>query len=111
STVAMMFRVSAMVAALLLVPVLAQGQLRATAGPVRPLAISPDGTRAISGSFDTSVIRWSLSNNAAECCRSMTARSTRLSSSATALRHQRGGHAFCELDAGRAADVEGARGA
>jgi len=35
-------------------------------GPVRALAISPDGTQAVSGSFDTLVIRWSLSNNAAE---------------------------------------------
>jgi len=33
---------------------------------VRALAISPDGSRAISGSFDTSAIRWSLARNVAE---------------------------------------------
>jgi cytochrome c len=44
----------------------AQAQLRGHGGPVRALAISPDGTQAVSGSFDTSVIRWSLSHNAAE---------------------------------------------
>jgi cytochrome c len=41
-------------------------QLRGHGGPVRALAISPDGTTAISGSFDTSAIRWSLTRNAAE---------------------------------------------
>jgi cytochrome c len=44
----------------------AQAQLRGHGGPVRALAISPDGTRAVSGSFDTSAIRWSLARNAAE---------------------------------------------
>jgi cytochrome c len=44
----------------------AQAQLRGHGGPVRALAISPDGTQAVSGSFDTSVIRWSLARNAAE---------------------------------------------
>jgi cytochrome c len=44
----------------------AQAQLRGHGGPVRALAISPDGTTAISGSFDSSAIRWSLSRNAAE---------------------------------------------
>jgi cytochrome c len=44
----------------------AQAQLRGHGGPVRALALSPDGTQAVSGSFDTSVIRWSLSRNAAE---------------------------------------------
>ncbi len=43
----------------------AQAQLRGHGGPVRALAISPDGTRAVSGSFDTSAIRWSLTRNAA----------------------------------------------
>ena len=37
-----------------------------TAGALRALAISPDGAQAISGSFDTSAIRWSLQRNAAE---------------------------------------------
>ena len=41
-------------------------QLRGHGGPVRALAISPDGTRAISGSFDSAAIRWSLERNEAE---------------------------------------------
>ena len=41
-------------------------QLRGHGGPVRAVAVSPDGTKAISGSFDTSAIRWSLTRNAAE---------------------------------------------
>jgi cytochrome c len=41
-------------------------QLRGHGGPVRALAISPDGKSALSGSFDTSAIRWSLERNAAE---------------------------------------------
>jgi cytochrome c len=55
--------------ALLLLPLglpAAQAQLRGHGGPVRALAISPDGTRAVSGSFDTSAIRWSLKRNVAE---------------------------------------------
>jgi len=43
----------------------AQAQLRGHGGPVRALAISPDGKLAISGSFDTSAIRWSLERDAA----------------------------------------------
>src|SRR5262249_22147366 len=39
---------------------------RGHGGPVRALAILPDGTQTGSGSFDTSAIRWSLSKNAAE---------------------------------------------
>jgi len=45
---------------------LAQAQLRGHGGPVRALAISPDGSEAVSGSFDTSAIRWSLIRNVAE---------------------------------------------
>src|SRR5215467_1708163 len=41
-------------------------QLRGHGGAVRALAISPDGLHVISGSFDTSAIRWSLSRNVAE---------------------------------------------
>jgi cytochrome c len=41
-------------------------QLRGHGGPVRAVAISPDGTAALSGSFDSSAIRWSLTHNAAE---------------------------------------------
>jgi cytochrome c len=44
----------------------AQAQLRGHGGPVRALAISPDGSEAVSGSFDTSAIRWSLTRNVAE---------------------------------------------
>jgi cytochrome c len=41
-------------------------QLRGHGGPVRALAISSDGATAISGSFDSTAIRWSLKRNAAE---------------------------------------------
>ena len=41
-------------------------QLRGHGGPVRALAISADGQTAISGSFDSTAIRWSLARNAAE---------------------------------------------
>ncbi len=54
---------------LLLLPLVtgvSYAQLRGHGGPVRALAIFPDGKRAVSGSFDTSVIRWSLERNAAE---------------------------------------------
>ena len=44
----------------------AAAQLRGHGGPIRALAISPDGTHVISGSFDTSAILWSLPNNSAE---------------------------------------------
>jgi len=44
----------------------APAQLRGHGGPVRALAVSPDGSEAASGSFDTAVIRWSLARNTAE---------------------------------------------
>ena len=44
----------------------ALAQLRGHGGPVRALAISLDGQTAISGSFDSTAIRWSLRRNAAE---------------------------------------------
>jgi len=44
----------------------ANAQLRGHGGPVRALAVSPDGKGLMSGSFDTSAIRWSLERNAAE---------------------------------------------
>jgi cytochrome c len=44
----------------------ASAQLRGHGGPVRALAISSDGQNAISGSFDSTAIRWSLTRNAAE---------------------------------------------
>ena len=62
----MMPRVFLILAIVLLSIPPAQAQLRGHGGPVRALAISPDGTQAISGSFDTSAIRWSLQKNAAE---------------------------------------------
>ena len=45
---------------------LSYAQLRGHGGPVRALAISRDGRQALSGSLDTSIIRWSLRKNAAE---------------------------------------------
>jgi cytochrome c len=44
----------------------AQAQLRGHGGPVRALAVSADGTTAVSGSFDSSAILWSLTRNSAE---------------------------------------------
>src|SRR5947199_10869675 len=44
----------------------AHAQLRGHGGPVRAVAVSADGATAISGSFDTSAIRWSLTRGAAE---------------------------------------------
>ncbi len=44
----------------------AHGQLRGHGGPVRALAISPDGKIAVSGSFDTAAIIWSLQRSTAE---------------------------------------------
>ena len=49
---------SALVVALASAP--AQAQLRGHGGPVRAVAVSADGATALSGSFDTSAIRWSL---------------------------------------------------
>lgn len=43
----------------------AHAQLRGHGGPVRAVSVSPDGKTAISGSFDTSAILWSLERNAA----------------------------------------------
>jgi cytochrome c len=44
----------------------AHAQLRGHGGPVRAIAVSADGKTALSGSFDSSAIRWSLERNAAE---------------------------------------------
>jgi cytochrome c len=44
----------------------AEAQMRGHGGPVKSLAISPDGAFVLSGSFDSSAIRWSLSRNTAE---------------------------------------------
>ncbi|HMM89671.1 c-type cytochrome [Bradyrhizobium sp.] len=59
----------ALAATLLALPIAitdACAQLRGHGGPVRSLAISSDGQSAISGSFDSTAIRWSLTRNAAE---------------------------------------------
>jgi cytochrome c len=53
-------------AVLSIVATSAFAQLRGHGGPVRALAISADGQIAISGSFDSTAIRWSLMRNAAE---------------------------------------------
>jgi cytochrome c len=57
---------SAIAVAFILAALPAEAQLRGHGGPVKALAISADGANAISGSFDTSTIRWSLARNAAE---------------------------------------------
>jgi cytochrome c len=44
----------------------AQAQLRGHGGPVRALAVSADGKRLISTSFDTTAIVWSLASGTAE---------------------------------------------
>ncbi|MCA6121347.1 hypothetical protein J6500_05440 [Bradyrhizobium sp. WSM 1704] len=44
----------------------ARAQLAGHGGPVRAIAISRDGNSALSGSFDTSAIRWSLKTESAE---------------------------------------------
>ena len=49
----------------LIAPALAQGELRGHGGPVRAIAVTPDGTRAISGSFDQSAIVWALERGVA----------------------------------------------
>ncbi len=44
----------------------AHAQLRGHGGPVRAVAVTGDGATVLSGSFDSSAIRWSLRRNAAE---------------------------------------------
>ena len=62
----MLFRVLAALAIVISAVSATHAQLRGHGGPVRALAISPDGKIALSGSFDTSAIRWSLERNSAE---------------------------------------------
>ncbi len=59
-------RLFGIVLLLLLCTIPAHAQLRGHGGPVRALAISADGKTAVSGSFDTSAIRWSLQRDTAE---------------------------------------------
>jgi cytochrome c len=47
-------------------PAAAQAQLRGHGGPVRAIAVSPDGKHVASGSFDTSAILWSAASGTAE---------------------------------------------
>ena len=61
-----MFRLALGIAFLALVVIPAHAQLRGHGGPVRALAVSPDGKTVISGSFDETAIRWSLARDAAE---------------------------------------------
>ena len=56
----------ALMASLLPAINVANAQLRGHGGPVRALTVSRDGKSLMSGSFDTSAIRWSLERNAAE---------------------------------------------
>src|SRR5437868_4061615 len=44
----------------------AAAQLSGHGGPIRAIAISADGASALSGSFDTLAIRWSLLHDTAE---------------------------------------------
>ena len=56
----------ALALALTLCVIPAHAQLRGHGGPVRALSVSADGSEALSGSFDSSAIRWSLTRNNAE---------------------------------------------
>jgi cytochrome c len=51
---------------LTLLPLPAAPEMRGHGGPVRALAISPDGEHLISGGLDTSVIRWNLGKETAD---------------------------------------------
>src|SRR5436853_5518043 len=62
----MRFAFRLIVAVALIATTPAHAQLRGHGGPVRAVAVSADGAAALSGSFDTSAIRWSLTRNAAE---------------------------------------------
>src|SRR6185369_3765177 len=59
-------RFPALLIGLLLIVSPALAQLRGHGGPVRAVAVSADGTAALSGSFDATAIRWSLTRNAAD---------------------------------------------
>ena len=106
-----MFRV--LIAVTLLLP-LASGPAQAHCAAMRAgaaLAISPDGTQAVSGSFDTSAIRWSLARNAAE---QVLRFHDGVVNAVVFLRDGRiatkGGDAHRDLAAGRAAAGDGADG-
>jgi cytochrome c len=52
-------------AALLVLSLPAQAQMRGHGGPVRAVAVSPDGRTALSGSFDQSAIFWDIDKGTA----------------------------------------------
>jgi cytochrome c len=58
-------RLAGLLLAGLLAALPASAQMRGHGGPVRALALSPDGRLAISGSFDQSAILWGLDTGAA----------------------------------------------
>jgi cytochrome c len=58
-------RIAALLASLVVSTVPALAELRGHGGPVRALAVSPDGRLAMSGSFDQSAILWSLEKGTA----------------------------------------------
>ena len=60
------FHTLAIAALLAFTPEAGQAQLAGHGGPVRAIAISRDGDNFLSGSFDTSAIRWSLKMESAE---------------------------------------------
>jgi cytochrome c len=55
----------ALALALVLLPLPATAEMRGHGGPVRAIAISPDGKTAVTGSFDTTVIVWDLERETA----------------------------------------------
>src|SRR5246127_5949966 len=59
-------RICSLAVLLILNPASAQAQLVGHGGPVRAIAVSSDGNVALSGSFDTAAIRWSLKTQSAE---------------------------------------------
>jgi cytochrome c len=60
-----MGRLATLVTVLVVATMPALAQLRGHGGPVRALAVSPDGLVAISGSFDQSAILWTIDRAAA----------------------------------------------
>ncbi|WP_114375877.1 c-type cytochrome [Elioraea thermophila] len=56
----------ALVIVSLLLAAPAAADLRGHGGPVKAIAVSPDGSRVVSGSFDASAILWSPARHAAE---------------------------------------------
>lgn len=55
-----------LISALVIGPLAFAQELRGHGGPVRAIAVSEDGKAAVSGSFDTSAIRWDLGESRAD---------------------------------------------